>query len=116
MGTSHVAGIRAWYYAFCPMVLICTWYTFSRVIRIGVWRIFSCVVHSRVCYTYSHTWYTFSHVICIGDAHSHVWYVFARGAPCSHILRIAQLGIPQQLISVQFGKCDNFPNRFGSDM
>src|SRR5436190_16211698 len=48
--------------------------------------------------------------------HSHAWYVFARGAPCSPILRIAQLGIPQQLISVRFGKGDNFPDRFGSDM
>src|SRR5436190_2011450 len=90
------------------MVPICAWYAFSRVVRIGG-------AHSRAwCIlargTHSHAWYA------LARAHSRAWYVFARGAPCSRILRIAQLGIPQQLISVRFGKCDNFPDRFGSDM
>src|SRR5437667_10891061 len=54
-------------------------------------------------------------------AFSRVVRILARGTPCSRILRIAPLGIaplgiPQQLISVRFGKCDNFPDRFGSDM
>ena len=49
-------GIRAWYYAFCPMVPICAWYAFSpmvrilargmhwRMVRIGAWCAFSCSV------------------------------------------------------------------------
>src|SRR5947207_9775852 len=115
--------------------------THLRVVRIGAWCAFSPMVrilargaHSRAwcilaCGTHSHAWCAFSRVV-----HSPAWYALARGAYsppwyafscvvriCAWCasqphLRIAQLGIPQQLISVRFGKCDNFPDRFGSDM
>ena len=50
-----MVGIRAWYYAFCPMVPICAWYAFARGahsppryafsrVRIGAWCAFSRVV------------------------------------------------------------------------
>src|SRR5205809_4522417 len=86
--------------------------------------------------THSRAWYAFSRVVRIlaRGAHSRAWYALARGAYsppwyaflrvvriCAWCalqphLRIAQLEILQQLISVRFGKCDNFPDRFGSDM
>src|SRR5437773_8265835 len=86
--------------------------------------------------THSHAWYAFSRVVRIlaRGAHSRAWYALARGAYsppwyaflrvvriCAWCalqphLRIAQLEILQQLISVRFGKRDNFPDRFGSDM
>src|SRR5437773_174985 len=83
---------------------------FSRVVRIltrgahsRVWCAFSRVVHSRAWYAlargaYSPSWYAFSCVVRICT-----WCALQ-----PH-LRIAQLGIPQQLISVRFGKCAIFP-------
>ena len=124
----RVVRIGAWC-AFSPMVRILArgthwrvvrilargahshaWYAFSRVVRILARGAFSRVVHSRAWYAlargaYSPPWYAFSRVVRIC-----AWCALQ-----PH-LRIAQLGIPQQLISVRFGKCDNFPDRFGSDM
>ena len=77
------------------------------------WRVVRILPHG----THSRAWYALAR-----GAYSPPWYAFSRVV---HIcawcalqphLRIAQLGIPQQLISVRFGKCDNFPDRFGSDM
>src|SRR5439155_14868748 len=110
------------------------WYAFSRVVRIGAWCAFSRVVHSRawcilVCGTHSHAWCAFSRVV-----HSRAWYALARGtyspswyafsrvvricAWCAlqPLFRIAQVVIPQKLISLRLGKCDNFPDLFCSDM
>ena len=52
-----MVGIRAWYYAFCPMVPICTWYPFARgaflrVVRIGAWCVFSPMVRILARGTY----------------------------------------------------------------
>src|SRR5213078_2037598 len=91
--------------------------THWRVVRIlprgahsRAWCAFSRVAHSRAWYAlargaYSPSWYAFSRVVRIC-----AWCALQ-----PH-LRIAQLEILQQLISVRFGKCDNFPDRFGSDM
>src|SRR5437667_291389 len=91
--------------------------THLRVVRILMhdthWRVVRILPHG----THSRAWYVFAR-----GAYSPSWYAFSRVvricAWCAlqpH-LRIAQLGIPHQLISVRFGKCDNFPDRFGSDM
>ena len=91
--------------------------THLRVVRILMhdthWRVVHILPHG----THSCAWYALAR-----GAYSPPWYAFSRVvricAWCAlqpH-LRIAQLGIPQQIISVRFGKCDNFPDRFGSDM
>src|SRR5437762_13796886 len=103
------------------------WHAFAHGTHSAPWYLFARGTHCRVWYygvrilphaTHSRTWYAFARVVRIlaRGTHSRARYVFARGTPCSRILRIAQLGIAQQLISVRFGKCDNFPDRFGSDM
>src|SRR5437667_4686969 len=101
----HGTHSRAWYAlargAFSRVVRILTRGAHSRA-----WCAFSRVVHSRAWYAlargaYSPPWYAFSRVVRIC-----AWCALQLH------LRIAQLGIPQQLISVRFGKCDNFPDRF----
>src|SRR5437762_12200927 len=47
MGTSHVVGIRMWYYAFCPMVPICAWYALARGAHSPPWYAFWRVVRIR---------------------------------------------------------------------
>src|SRR5437667_7458473 len=99
------------------------------------WCAFSRVVHSRAwcilaCGTHSHAWCAFSCVVRIParGAFSRVvrigaWCVFspmvrilARGTYLRVVRLAAAFEDPQQLISVRFGKWDNFPDRFGSDM
>ena len=60
---------------------------FSRVVRIGAWCVFSPMVR-----------------------------ILARGTYLRVVRLAAAFEDPQQLISVRFGKWDNFPDRFGSDM
>jgi len=83
------------------------WYALARGAHSRAWCILACGTHS-------HAWCAFSRVVRIlaRGAFSRVVRICAWCALQPH-LRIAQLGIPQQLISVRFGKCDNFPDRFG---
>src|SRR5437773_1331783 len=124
------------WYAFSCMIRIGAWCAFSPMVRILArgthWRVvhilargaFSRVVRILTRGTHSHAWCAFSHVVRIltRGAYSPPWYAFLRvvriceWCALQPHLRIAQLEILQQLISVRFGKCDNFPDRFGSDM
>src|SRR5438477_3857165 len=112
----RVVRIGAWC-AFSPMVRILARGTHWRVVRILARGAFSRVVRILTRGAYSRAWYALAR-----GAYSPPWYAFLRMvricAWCAlqpH-LRIAQLGILQQLISIRFGKCDNFPDRFHSDM
>src|SRR5205809_2331078 len=99
------------------------WYALARGAHSRAWCAFSRVVRILTRGAHSRAWCilargAFSRVVRIG-----AWCVFspmvrilARGTYLRVVRLAAAFEDPQQLISVRFGKWDNFPDRFGSDM